>query len=40
MNLFYDPSILGLRQLVDTADKSLSTHNIVIDFDGEVIRVC
>lgn len=37
MNLFYDPSILGLRQLVDTADKSLSTHNIVIDFDGEVI---
>ena len=37
MNLFYDPSIMGLRQLVDTADKSLPTHNIVIDYDGEVI---
>jgi hypothetical protein len=37
MNLFYDPSIIGLRQLIDTADKSLSVHNIVIDYDGEVI---
>ena len=37
MNLFHDPSILGLRQLVDTADKSLPVHNIVIDYDGEVI---
>ena len=37
MNLFYDPSIPGLRQLVDTAEKSLKTHNIVIDYDGEVI---
>ena len=37
MNLFYDPSIIGLRQLIDTSDKSLPTHNIVLDFDGEVI---
>jgi hypothetical protein len=37
MNLFYDPSIIGLRQLVDTADKSLTTHNLVVDYDGEVI---
>ena len=37
MNLFYDPSIAHLRQLVDTADKSLLANNIVIDYDGEVI---
>ena len=37
MNLFYNPSIIGLRQLVDTADKSLPVHNVVIDYDGEVI---
>ena len=37
MNLFYDPSIIGLRQLVDSADKSLPVHNIVVDYDGEVI---
>ena len=37
MNLFYNPSLLSLRQLVDTGKKSLSAHNIVIDYDGEVI---
>ena len=37
MNLFYNPSLLSLRQLVDTGKKSLSVHNIVIDYDGEVI---
>ena len=37
MNLFYDPSISALRQLVDSSSKSLKTHNIVVDFDGEVI---
>lgn len=37
MNLFYNPSIVELRQLVDCADKSLQVNNIVIDFDGEVI---
>ncbi len=37
MNLFYDPSIVGLRQLVDTADKTLPVHNVVLDYDGEVI---
>ena len=37
MNLFYDPSISALRQLVDSSDKSLKVHNVVIDFDGEVI---
>ncbi len=37
MNLFYDPSITELRQLVDSAEKSLNVHNVVVDFDGEVI---
>ncbi len=37
MNLFYNPSLLSLRQLVDTGKKSLAVHNIVIDYDGEVI---
>ena len=37
MNLFYDPSIVELRQLVDSANKSINVHNVVVDFDGEVI---
>jgi hypothetical protein len=37
MNLFFNPSLIALRQLVDTGKKSLSVHNIVIDYDGEVI---
>ena len=37
MNLFYDPSISELRQLVDSANKSINVHNVVVDFDGEVI---
>jgi hypothetical protein len=37
MNLFYDPSISALRQLVDSSNKSLKVHNVVVDFDGEVI---
>jgi hypothetical protein len=37
MNLFYDPSITELRQLVDSAEKSTNVHNVVVDFDGEVI---
>ena len=37
MNLFFNPSLISLRQLVDTGKKSLSVHNIVIDYDGEVI---
>ncbi len=37
MNLFYDPSISALRQLVDSSDKSVKVHNVVVDFDGEVI---
>ena len=37
MNLFYDPSISALRQLVNTLDPSKKVHNVVVDFDGEVI---
>ena len=37
MNLFYNPSITELRQLVDSANNSVDKHNVVIDFDGEVI---
>jgi len=37
MNLFYDPSITELRQLLDSAEKSINVHNVVVDFDGEVI---
>ena len=37
MNLHYEPTILELRSLISTAQKSLTSHNIVVDFDGEVI---
>ena len=37
MNLYNDPSLTGLRQLVDTGKKSLPVHHIVVDYDGEVI---
>jgi hypothetical protein len=37
MNLFYNPSITELRQLVDSANNNLDKHNVVIDYDGEVI---
>ena len=37
MNLFYDTSAMSLRQLIGKASKSTSTHNVVVDYDGEVI---
>ena len=37
MNLFYDPSLLALRQLVNNAKASQPVHNVAVDFDGEVI---
>jgi hypothetical protein len=37
MNLFYNPSMTELRQLLSSAKKSSNIHNVVIDFDGEVI---
>ena len=37
MNLNYEPTLAELRRLIDSAQKSLTAHNIVVDFDGEVI---
>lgn len=37
MNLNYEPTIAELRRLIDSAQKSLTAHNVVVDFDGEVI---
>jgi hypothetical protein len=37
MNLNYDSSHTSLLELIATADTSLETHNLAIDFDGEVI---
>ena len=37
MNLFYNPSMTDLRQLLSSSQKSSNVHNVVIDFDGEVI---
>lgn len=37
MNLFYEPTLTELRQLVDSGNQSLNVHNVVVDFDGEVI---
>lgn len=37
MNLHYEPTIAELRRLIESAQKSLTSHNIVVDFDGEVI---
>jgi len=37
MNLFHEPSIAELRKLVESGNKSLPVHNIVVDYDGEVI---
>lgn len=37
MNLYYEPTMFELKRLIDTAHKSLTAHNIVVDYDGEVI---
>lgn len=37
MNLFYNPSMFALRQLVDTANNQEPIHNVAVDYDGEVI---
>jgi hypothetical protein len=37
MNLFTNPSLQELRRLFSHCDTSTSTHNIVVDYDGEVL---
>ncbi len=37
MNLYSDPTMMELRQLIDNADPSLTEHHVAVDFDGEII---
>ncbi|MEO5569346.1 MAG: hypothetical protein ABIT08_16515 [Bacteroidia bacterium] len=37
MNLFINPSLQELKKLVSQCDISTPTHNIVVDYDGEVL---
>ena len=37
MNLFTNPSARQLRQLLIKAEKKHSVHEVVVDFDGEVL---
>ena len=37
MNLFYDPSIKELKNLMREKVTAAPVHNIVVDYDGEVI---
>lgn len=37
MNLFLNPSELEFRQLIIEAEKNNMLHDVVVDFDGEVL---
>lgn len=37
MNLFRKASLIELQQLLSKTDKNAPVHNIVIDYDGEVL---
>ena len=37
MNLFINPSIQELNQLLSQCDASTPNHNLVVDYDGEVL---
>lgn len=37
MNLFFNPSVSEFRKLINRAAKSKSVHDLVIDYDGEVL---
>jgi hypothetical protein len=37
MNLFLDPSLNELRNLISEGDQSKTVHSIVVDYDGEVL---
>ena len=37
MNLFINPSLPELRKLLTKIDNSASNHNLVVDYDGEVL---
>ena len=37
MNLFNDPSLQELSILLSQCDNSAANHNLVVDYDGEVL---
>ena len=37
MNLFFNPSISEFKKLLNNTDNSLTVHDLVIDYDGEVL---
>ena len=37
MNLFFNPSLHEFKKLLMKADSGLSVHDLVIDYDGEVL---
>jgi hypothetical protein len=37
MNLFFNPSLHELHQLISEGDQTKPVHNIVVDYDGEVL---
>lgn len=37
MNLFSNPSIQELNQLLSQCDNTALNHNLVVDYDGEVL---
>jgi hypothetical protein len=37
MNLFINPSLHELRKLFSQCDTSTPNHNLVVDYDGEVL---
>ena len=37
MNLFFNPSMSEFRKLLLKAENDLSVHDLVIDYDGEVL---
>ena len=37
MNLFLNPSLSELQKLITKTDSSKTEHNIVVDYDGEVL---
>lgn len=37
MNLFFNPSISEFRKLLNKTDHRLPVHDLVIDYDGEVL---
>jgi len=37
MNLFHNPSVDDLRSLLNSAPETKNVHDVVLDYDGEVL---